>query len=423
MKQADVAFQKCISPRCGATFDLRDTLVACGKCGDLLDIAYDWNRLRPPGALRDFERMWSQRHELHRFSGVWRFRELLPFAAADEVVSVGEGQTWLQPADAVATYVGMDPGRLYLQYEGMNPSGSFKDNGMTAAFTHARMVGATRAACASTGNTSASLAMYCAVTRQMKGIIFIGSGKISYGKLSQALDYGALTVQIAGDFDDAMARVKEVAKELGIRRIPVGDAFFAADTDPKWGYKPDPKFDPKSAKPPMLPDQTLRGEARLFTRLNLGMMAAVLVLMTAFFALLQFADGPHAPVFLVIVRDAIAIFGAARCMFASNFPVDGLVGGLGAGAGQGALVSAARRLGPLHVDILRPFRNLRQHGHPVRQHLHEAEGHVEIRRLLTDAVGQLAHLQRGQIRRMPGQDAHVALGGRNLHLIDRLPDQ
>jgi threonine synthase len=216
VKQSDVAFQKCISPRCGATFDLRDTLVACGKCGDLLDIAYDWNRLRPPGALRDFERMWSHRHELHRFSGVWRFRELLPFAAADEVVSVGEGQTWLQPADAVATYVGMDPGRLYLQYEGMNPSGSFKDNGMTAAFTHARMVGATRAACASTGNTSASLAMYCAVTRQMKGIIFIGSGKISYGKLSQALDYGALTVQIAGDFDDAMARVKEVSKELGI---------------------------------------------------------------------------------------------------------------------------------------------------------------------------------------------------------------
>jgi threonine synthase len=98
----------------------------------------------------------------------------------------------------------------------MNPSGSFKDNGMSAAFTHARMIGAKRAACASTGNTSASLAMYCAVTRLMKAVIFIGSGKISYGKLSQALDYGALTVQIAGDFDDAMARVKEVSQELGI---------------------------------------------------------------------------------------------------------------------------------------------------------------------------------------------------------------
>jgi threonine synthase len=98
----------------------------------------------------------------------------------------------------------------------MNPSGSFKDNGMSAAFTHARAIGAKRAACASTGNTSASLAMYCAVTRLMKAVIFIGSGKISFGKLSQALDYGALTVQIVGDFDDAMARVCEVSRDLGM---------------------------------------------------------------------------------------------------------------------------------------------------------------------------------------------------------------
>jgi len=112
--------------------------------------------------------------------------------------------------------VGVQPGRLFLQYEGMNPSGSFKDNGMSAAFTHARMTGATRAACASTGNTSASLALYSCVTRLMKAVIFVGSGKISYGKLSQALDFGALTVQIAGDFDDAMARVQEVSRQLGI---------------------------------------------------------------------------------------------------------------------------------------------------------------------------------------------------------------
>jgi threonine synthase len=84
------------------------------------------------------------------------------------------------------------------------------------AFTHARAIGARRAACASTGNTSASLAMYCAATRLMKAVIFIGSGKISYGKLSQALDYGALTIQIAGDFDDAMVRVQEVCRDLGM---------------------------------------------------------------------------------------------------------------------------------------------------------------------------------------------------------------
>jgi threonine synthase len=147
---------------------------------------------------------------------VWRFHELLPFADPLDVVTIGEGQTLFQRADVVAEYVGLAPSRLCLQYEGMNPSGSFKDNGMSAAFTHARRVGASRAACASTGNTSASLAMYSAFSRQMKAIIFVGSGKIAYGKLSQALDFGALTIQIAGDFDDAMARVREVSDRLGI---------------------------------------------------------------------------------------------------------------------------------------------------------------------------------------------------------------
>jgi threonine synthase len=214
--RSDVAFQKCISPACGATFDIGEALVSCPRCADLLDVMYDWNRARPPTSLEGFQQMWSQRHDPLRLSGVWRFLELLPFAKPSEVVTVGEGQTLLQQADPVASFVGLQPGRLFLQYEGMNPSGSFKDNGMTAAFTHARQIGATRAACASTGNTSASLAMYCSVTRLMKAVIFIGSGKISYGKLSQALDFGALTVQIAGDFDDAMARVKEVSRDLGI---------------------------------------------------------------------------------------------------------------------------------------------------------------------------------------------------------------
>jgi len=190
--------------------------VACDKCGDLLDVAYDWDRLRVPGSLEFFAQKWARRNDPHCFSGVWRFHDLLPFVPVEKCVTVGEGQTLLHPSQGVAEYVGVTPGRLYLQYEGMNPSGSFKDNGMSAAFTHARFVGATRAACASTGNTSASLALYCSTTRLMKAVIFIGSGKISYGKLSQALDYGALTVQIDGDFDDAMARVREVTQELGI---------------------------------------------------------------------------------------------------------------------------------------------------------------------------------------------------------------
>ncbi|HYW81527.1 MAG TPA: pyridoxal-phosphate dependent enzyme, partial [Thermoguttaceae bacterium] len=153
--------------------------VACANCGDLLDVRYDWNRLPVPGSLKDFEKKWTRRNEPHCFSGVWRFHDLLPFVPVEQCVTIGEGQTLLQSADAVAEYAGIEPERLHLQYEGMNPSGSFKDNGMSAAFTHARFVGAKRAACASTGNTSASLALYCSITRLMKAVIFIGSGKIS----------------------------------------------------------------------------------------------------------------------------------------------------------------------------------------------------------------------------------------------------
>lgn len=209
-------FQRCIHPHCATTVALDDTSFHCPKCGGLLDVAYDWNRIAPPKSLRDFEAKWSERTNPVSFSGVWRFHALLPFCPPEKILTIGEGQTILQRADSVAAYTSMNPGCLYLEYEGMNPSGSFKDNGMTAAFTHAQMVGARRAACASTGNTSASLAIYCAATSLMRAIIFIGSGKIAYGKLAQALDHGALTVQIAGDFDDAMHRVQQVSKQLGI---------------------------------------------------------------------------------------------------------------------------------------------------------------------------------------------------------------
>lgn len=210
------ALQRCITASCGRTYSIGEIRTQCDACGGLLDVDYDWDRLSIPPSLNWFEAKWSRRADPLCFSGLWRFRELLPFAPADKIVTVGEGQTLLQLSPAVGRFVGLKPDRLYLQYEGMNPSGSFKDNGMSAAFTHARTVGATKAACASTGNTSASLALYCSVSKLMRAIIFVGSGKIAYGKLSQALDFGALTVQIAGDFDDAMERVKEVSTELGI---------------------------------------------------------------------------------------------------------------------------------------------------------------------------------------------------------------
>lgn len=214
--KSEAAYQKCIRPSCGATYSVNKVIFACPKCGDLLDVCYDWSRLTPPAHLADIERRWTRRLDSLDFSGVWRFRNLLPFAPDEAIITLGEGQTILQQADLVAEFVGSKPGRLHLEYEGLNPSGSFKDNGMTAAFTHAAMVGASRAACASTGNTSASMALYAAINRRISGLVFIGSGKIAYGKLAQALDYGVKTLQVLGDFDACMARVKEVADRLGI---------------------------------------------------------------------------------------------------------------------------------------------------------------------------------------------------------------
>ncbi|MBT4692394.1 MAG: threonine synthase [Planctomycetaceae bacterium] len=216
MNFREIAYQECIHVDCCKVYAIDEVLTSCLECGSLLDVKYDWKSGPAPESWSIFQDKWSQRLDPLARSGVWRFHELLPFALREQVVTVGEGQTILQQADTVSHYAGMASGKLFLQYEGMNPSGSFKDNGMTAAFTHARSVGSQRAACASTGNTSASLAMYCSVSQQMKSVIFIGSGKIAYGKLSQALEYGALTVQITGDFDDAMLRVVEVCKKLDI---------------------------------------------------------------------------------------------------------------------------------------------------------------------------------------------------------------
>ena len=207
------SYQLCINPSCAATYGCDEALFACRSCGDLLDVRYDWNRLQAPDRLEWFGSRWANRANPLDFSGVWRFRELLPFCDEQYCVSIGEGQTILQANDGVAEYADCKGGCVHLQYEGLNPSGSFKDNGMAAAFSHARMVGAAHAVCASTGNTSASVALY-AHSCGMKCSVFIGSGRIAYGKLSQALDFGAHTIQIKGDFDDCMTQVQQVSRKL-----------------------------------------------------------------------------------------------------------------------------------------------------------------------------------------------------------------
>jgi threonine synthase len=224
----ELAYQQCIDPDCGATYSVRESHVSCPQCAEqgktsLLDVRYQWDRMATPRSLDYFEHRWNTKGEHGEgaldFSGVWRFRELMPFFDSEEnIVTIGEGRTNLQDARLLAKQIGITPGNLLLQYEGLNPSGSFKDNGMTAAFTHAKLVGAKRVACASTGNTSASLGMFATMS-EMTGIVFIGSGKIAYGKLSQALDYGARTLQIQGDFDACLRRVRQIAAdrpELGI---------------------------------------------------------------------------------------------------------------------------------------------------------------------------------------------------------------
>jgi threonine synthase len=214
---ADAAYQQCINPDCGARFDCGFAAGGfnCPKCGELLDTQYNWEKVKLPRKLSEFGQRWANRNNPLDFSGVWRFRELLNFCDDRYKVTIGEGQTILQQNDDVAKYVNMKPGCLFLQYEGLNPSGSFKDNGMAAAFSHARMIGAKSCVCASTGNTSASMALY-AHSCGLKSTVFIGSGRVAFGKLSQAMDYGAQTIQIDGDFDDCMRQVKDVCTKLGL---------------------------------------------------------------------------------------------------------------------------------------------------------------------------------------------------------------
>lgn len=207
---------RCINePQCGKEFPITEKLYRCPECGDLLDIVYRYEEKPDPEELREiFRRRRCSNHPLD-VSGVWRFREVLPFDPEDYrlVVTMGEGNNPVLDAPRSAEYAGIK--RLRVKHLGWNPSGSFKDYGMTVAVTQARKLGSTAVACASTGNTSASMAAYCART-DLRAVVFIPEGQIAYGKLSQSLDYGAFTIQIRGDFDVAMQLVQEISRETDL---------------------------------------------------------------------------------------------------------------------------------------------------------------------------------------------------------------
>jgi threonine synthase len=147
-------------------------------------------------------------------SGVWRYRECFPFLNdLGTVVTLREGNTPLLEGPHAAAWAGLR--RLVFKHQGFNPTGSFKDNGMTCGAAQAVRLGMKRVGCVSTGNTSASMAAYAAAGG-LQPIVFIPNGNISYGKLAQALEYGARTLQVEANFDQILALVRILAERLGI---------------------------------------------------------------------------------------------------------------------------------------------------------------------------------------------------------------
>jgi threonine synthase len=208
-----VFVQRCINVECASEFDLDERVYVCSRCGDLLDIERGSPVERDAASLRALWRERLASSEARDRSGVWRFREFLPFADDVAVVSLGEGNTPLYDAPRSADYCGLSS--LRLKHQGNNPTGSFKDTGMTVAVTQARKLGMRLVACASTGNTAASLAAYAARARMLCAIL-VPDGQVSEAKLAQALDYGAKVLEIEGNFDTCMRVIQELAAESSL---------------------------------------------------------------------------------------------------------------------------------------------------------------------------------------------------------------
>jgi len=219
----DNAYLKCVDPNCGLEYSIIDTRIECEK-EHLLDVKY---KKIPSRALKElFYSRRNPQNSIFNESGVWRFRELLNFCQIDtgdleecsrHLVSLdgSEGrQSKPYHMSKVADFIGITSGNLWLQPEGYNPSGSFKDNGMAAAVTHAKLINAKKIICASTGNTSASAGMYAA-NENIDCDVYIPSGQIAPGKLSQAYQFGAQIIEVDGNFDDAFAKSLEDAKKYG----------------------------------------------------------------------------------------------------------------------------------------------------------------------------------------------------------------
>ncbi len=189
-----LSFQTCI--QCSEKFSLDQIVYRCG-CGGLIEVKHPLPNPLPEG----------------EGSGVWRFKDAILPIPDNEIVTHPEGNTRLYEREVLSHWAGIQ--NLLLKHEGENPTGSFKDRGMTVAVTQANRLGQKTLACASTGNTSASLASYGAQAG-LKTIVFLPAGKVAAGKLAQALAYGAELSQVEGDFDTAMDKVQAASREQGL---------------------------------------------------------------------------------------------------------------------------------------------------------------------------------------------------------------
>jgi threonine synthase len=192
----------------------------CAACGDLFEVEYPgWNQRKGPDRpnAAALKWLWRERRcssETLDHSGVWRFRELLPILDSfGNAMTLCEGNTPLYHLTRAAKALKID--RLFAKHQGMNPTGSFKDTGMAAAMSVAKERGFEWVACASTGNTSASMAAY-ASRAGLRSLVLIPEGKIAWGKLSQAMDYGAVTCQLKSDFDGCLRLLTQIVNQAPV---------------------------------------------------------------------------------------------------------------------------------------------------------------------------------------------------------------
>jgi threonine synthase len=191
--------QVCIT--CGEKYGVDEIVYSCKRCRDLLQVEYDYGLLEAK----------LKRSDWQNFPlSVWRYKDLMPIRDLSKIISLNEGGTGLHQCRRLANLLGIK--HLYVKNEGENPTGSFKDRGMTVGVTKAVELGMKMVICASTGNTSASLAAYAAKAG-LSCIVLIPSGKIAYGKLAQAMIYGAKVIQIKGNFDQTLEMVLKLSEE------------------------------------------------------------------------------------------------------------------------------------------------------------------------------------------------------------------